>query len=60
MTGGGPAYYTNLLSIYMYNNAFVNYNYGVGTAVSTFMVTLSIVLIIIVRIVRKKIDVMEA
>jgi multiple sugar transport system permease protein/raffinose/stachyose/melibiose transport system permease protein len=60
MTGGGPAYYTNLLSIYMYNNAFVNYNYGVGTAISTFMVILSIVLIIIVRLVRKKIDIMEA
>jgi ABC-type sugar transport system permease subunit len=60
MTGGGPAYYTNLLSIYMYNNAFINYNYGVGSAVSTVMVILSITLIIIIRFIRRKIDVMEA
>ncbi|OGD32939.1 sugar ABC transporter permease, partial [Candidatus Atribacteria bacterium RBG_16_35_8] len=38
MTGGGPAYYTNLLSIYMYNQSFIFHNYGVGSAVSTVMV----------------------
>ncbi|MBE3089195.1 MAG: sugar ABC transporter permease, partial [Actinobacteria bacterium] len=56
MTGGGPAYYTNLLSIYMYNYSFINYNYGVGSAVSTVMVILSIVLVILIRFVRRKID----
>ena len=59
MTGGGPAYYTNLLSIYMYNFSFINYNYGVGSAVSTVMVMLSIALIIIIRFIRRKIDIME-
>ncbi|OFW62300.1 MAG: sugar ABC transporter permease [Actinobacteria bacterium RBG_19FT_COMBO_36_27] len=54
MTGGGPAYYTNLLSIYMYKYAFVNYDYGVGSAVSTVMVMLSIILVIIVRFVQRK------
>jgi raffinose/stachyose/melibiose transport system permease protein len=54
MTGGGPAYYTNLLSIYMYKYAFVNYDYGVGSAVSTVMVMLSIILVIIVRLVQRK------
>src|SRR4030065_1256304 len=54
MTGGGPAYYTNLLSIYMYKYAFVNYDYGVGSAVSTVMVMLSIILLIIVRFVQRK------
>ena len=56
MTGGGPAYYTNLLSIYMYNYSFVYYNYGVGSAVSTVMVILSIVLVILIRFARRKID----
>ncbi len=56
MTGGGPAYYTNLLSIYMYNYSFIYYNYGVGSAVSTVMVILSIVLVILIRFARRKID----
>jgi ABC-type sugar transport system permease subunit len=60
MTGGGPAYYTNLLSIYMYNQSFIFHNYGVGSAVSTVMVILSIVLVILIRLARRKIDIMEA
>jgi len=60
MTGGGPAYYTNLLSIYMYNYSFINYNYGVGSAVSTVMVVLSIVLVILIRFARRKVETMEA
>jgi len=60
MTGGGPAYYTNLLAIYMYQKAFVFYDYGVGSAVSTVMVILSIVLVIMVRFVRRKVEAMEA
>jgi ABC-type sugar transport system permease subunit len=59
MTGGGPAYYTNLLSIYMYNQSFIFYNYGVGSAVSTVMVVLSIVLVFLIRFARRKIDIME-
>jgi len=59
MTGGGPAYYTNLLSIYMYNQSFIFHNYGVGSAVSTVMVVLSIVLVILIRFARRKIDIME-
>jgi multiple sugar transport system permease protein/raffinose/stachyose/melibiose transport system permease protein len=60
MTGGGPAYYTNLLSIYMYNQSFIFHNYGVGSAVSTVMVILSIVLVFLIRLARRKIDIMEA
>ena len=59
MTGGGPAYYTNLLAIYMYNQSFIFYNYGVGSAISTVMVALSIVLVILIRLARRKIDTME-
>lgn len=60
MTGGGPAYYTNLLSIYMYRQSFIFYDYGIGSAVSTVMVFLSIVLVILVRFVRRKVETMEA
>jgi len=60
MTGGGPAYYTNLLAIYMYNYSFIHYNYGVGSAISTVMVILSIVLVILVRFVRRKVETMGA
>jgi ABC-type sugar transport system permease subunit len=60
MTGGGPAYYTNLLALYMYQKAFIFYDYGVGSAVSTVMVFLSIVLVILIRFVRRKVETMEA
>jgi len=60
MTGGGPAYYTNLLAIYMYQKSFIFYDYGVGSAVSTVMVFLSIVLVILIRFVRRKVETMEA
>lgn len=60
MTGGGPAYYTNLLAIYMYQKSFIFYDYGVGSAVSTVMVFLSIILVILVRFVRRKVETMEA
>ena len=60
MTGGGPAYYTNLLALYMYQKAFIFYDYGVGSAVSTVMVILSIVLVTLIRFVRRKVETMEA
>jgi len=59
MTGGGPAYYTNLLAIYMYNHSFVFHNYGVGAAVSTIMVVICITLVILIRLVRRRIDSMN-
>ena len=60
MTGGGPAYYTNLLALYMYQKSFVFYDYGVGSAVSTVMVFLSIVLVTLIRFIRRKVETMEA
>ncbi|HDK28101.1 MAG TPA: sugar ABC transporter permease [Candidatus Atribacteria bacterium] len=59
MTGGGPAYYTNLLAIYMYNYSFIYANYGVGSAISTVMVFMCIVLIFMIRFIRSKIESME-
>ncbi len=45
MTGGGPANYTEVISIYMYYNTFRYYNYGYGSAVSMMIIFLSLGLI---------------
>lgn len=45
MTGGGPAHSTELLASYMYNNTFNVYRFGFGSAVSTAIIILSLVLI---------------
>lgn len=60
MTGGGPANYTSVIGIYMYQNTFVYQNYGYGSAVSIVIVLLSVSIIIaskyIMKRVEKKID----
>ncbi|WMT40764.1 sugar ABC transporter permease [Paenibacillus sp. D2_2] len=45
MTGGGPAHSTELLASYMYNNTFSIYRFGYGSAISTSIIIISIVLI---------------
>lgn len=45
MTRGGPAHATELLATYMYNSTFTSYRYGFGSAISTTIVVLSLVLI---------------
>lgn len=45
MTGGGPAHSTELLASYMYNNTFAIYRFGYGSAVSTMIILLSLLLI---------------
>ncbi len=49
MTGGGPANYTTVIAIYMYQNTFRYYNYGFGAAISIMIVLLSIGLITAIR-----------
>ncbi|WP_455381716.1 carbohydrate ABC transporter permease [Salinispira pacifica] len=49
MTAGGPAHFTEIISIYMYNNTFSFYKYGLGNAVSVITVVLSVGLISLVR-----------
>ena len=44
-TGGGPAHYTEVIAIYMYQNTFRYYNYGFGSAISMVIIMLSIGLI---------------
>lgn len=44
MTGGGPGTSTTTLPIFMYNQAFVNYQLGYGTAISLLLLLIGIVL----------------
>lgn len=51
MTGGNPARRTSVLALYMYDNAFRGApKYPLANAISVFMVLLSLVLIMFVRI----------
>jgi raffinose/stachyose/melibiose transport system permease protein len=45
MTGGGPAHTTELLASYMYNSTFNVYRFGFGSAISTTIIILSLLLI---------------
>jgi multiple sugar transport system permease protein len=44
MTGGGPGTQTTTLPILMYNQAFVNYQIGYGTAISMILLVLGVIL----------------
>jgi len=55
MTGGGPAYTTSVLSIYMYDKAFRGApNYPVANAISTIMVIVCFILIGLTRAAEKR------
>lgn len=43
LTGGGPGMDTQTLPIYMYNQAFINYQLGYGTAISLVMLLIGVV-----------------
>ncbi|WHX50689.1 sugar ABC transporter permease [Paenibacillus woosongensis] len=45
LTGGGPAHQTEVMTIYMYNSAFMNMRYGYGSAVSILILLFSLVVI---------------
>ncbi|OXS56293.1 sugar ABC transporter permease [Cohnella sp. CIP 111063] len=46
MTGGGPAHTTEVLASYMYNSTFNVYRFGYGSAISTSIIILSLILIL--------------
>jgi ABC-type sugar transport system permease subunit len=55
MTQGGPARVTELLSIYMYRNAFVSApNFPLANAIAMSIVIFSIVLIVLTKLVEKR------
>ncbi|WJH33633.1 sugar ABC transporter permease [Paenibacillus aurantius] len=45
MTAGGPAHNTEVMTIYMYNNAFQNMSFGGGSAVSMLILVFSLIAI---------------
>lgn len=45
MTNGGPAHATELLASYMYNSTFTVYRFGYGSAVSTLIVIISLLMV---------------
>ncbi|MCY9514735.1 carbohydrate ABC transporter permease [Paenibacillus apiarius] len=45
MTNGGPAHATELLASYMYNSTFTIYRFGYGSAVSTLIVMISLLMV---------------
>ncbi|MHA6484969.1 carbohydrate ABC transporter permease [Paenibacillus sp. strain BS8-2] len=47
LTGGGPAHQTEVMTIHMYSSAFVNLEYGYGSAVSIMILIFSLVVITI-------------
>ncbi|WP_270169334.1 carbohydrate ABC transporter permease [Paenibacillus sp. SYP-B4298] len=56
LTGGGPGNSTEILPIYMYRQAFVNYQLGYGTAISLSLLVIGIVAsLIYMRVLKVKI-----
>jgi multiple sugar transport system permease protein len=56
LTGGGPGFQTQLMTIYMYQEAFKFYQLGYGTAVSLLIIAVGAILsLIYVRILRVEI-----
>ena len=49
LTGGGPAHQTEVMTIYMYNGAFMNMRFGYGSAVSILILVFSLVVISVIN-----------
>jgi len=53
MTGGGPAHYTELIAVYMYNTTFVHQNYGYGSSLSIIIILFIVLSLLLTRAVSK-------
>lgn len=49
LTGGGPGNASELMSTYMYKQAFSNNNYGYGSALAVFIIIESIIVVALIR-----------
>ena len=49
MTGGGPGTATTVMSLYAYNNSFIRYKMGYGSALSIGILVLSLAVTLIIR-----------
>ncbi|MFH5182454.1 carbohydrate ABC transporter permease [Paenibacillus sp. TAB 01] len=54
MTAGGPAHNTEVMTIYMYNNAFQNMNFGYGSAVSMLILLFSLIAIYAANLITRR------
>ena len=57
MTRGGPAHYTEVIAVYMYNSTFVHQNYGYGSALAIIIVIFCIVSTLFARMISKALKV---
>jgi ABC-type sugar transport systems, permease components len=53
MTGGGPAHYTEVMAVYMYNTTFVYQNYGYGSAISVVIILFIVAAIMLTKLATK-------
>ena len=53
MTGGGPAQYTTVIAVYMYNTTFVHQNYGYGSSLSIIIIVFIVLSLLLTRAVTK-------
>jgi len=57
MTRGGPAHYTEVIAVYMYNSTFVHQNYGYGSALAIIIIIFSVITILLSRTISKALKV---
>ena len=53
MTGGGPANFTTVIALYMYNTTFVFQNYGYGSSLSIIIIAFIVASVMLTRVVSK-------
>jgi multiple sugar transport system permease protein/raffinose/stachyose/melibiose transport system permease protein len=53
MTGGGPAHFTSVIAVYMYNTTFVHQNYGYGSSLSIIIILFIVLSTLLTRLVTK-------
>jgi raffinose/stachyose/melibiose transport system permease protein len=54
MTAGGPAHSTDVMTIYMYNSAFMNMSFGSGSAVSILILLFSLMVIYAANLITRR------
>ena len=57
MTRGGPAHYTEVIAVYMYNSTFVFQNYGYGSALAIIIIVFSVISVLLSRFISKALKV---
>jgi len=53
MTGGGPAHFTTVIAVYLYNTTFVHQNFGYGSSLSVIIILFIVLSTLFTRAVTK-------